>query len=429
MNPTLLSIVVAGAIGVSLFDDFETKRKLRESLNSHQTIAPPPPETIEYVQDYEPEPEPLPQVQPTPQPEEQVQPKTFEHRKARLIQVLAEYNLTPVWELRNATPLRFTGWQRSGKSTKAQVIALLRQIDNLQHPVTVCTPHFCTPGDKTWSSSFKVVGSGNQWGQIKGEIDRLMGRLAKGDTNPYTTILDEFSAYAGNVGKDSYIQELMLSAVREMAKHNEMLMLIAHGDTMAINGNVKGLSDAMRGNFVTVGCNRKLIDGRAHPDSRVTIDGGGFPSRTLDWPDWLTPEWLLANFPELETIAPVTAESVPSLGAVAEIQKNSEIQEAFSNGDPCHKAIVEWFQRRGTAGTPRQIQLTKLKALVDAGSNRIEAIQMVLDTLVYDGILAVVGVDTYALVGVVEATNQRVNEPHSTPRQPTPQPTPHPEVS
>ena len=126
---------------------------------------------------------------------------------------------------------------------------------------------------------------------------------------------EEFSGYGGKVGPDGYIQELMLSAVREMAKHNEMLILIAHGDTMAMNGNIKGLSAAMWGNFVTVCCNRILRDGKPYPSPKITIGGGGFPDCSLVWPEWFTPEWLLENFPELEEIKPQrVTPAIPNLG-------------------------------------------------------------------------------------------------------------------
>ena len=333
---------------------------------------------------------------------------------------------SPVWEVRNATPIRFTGWQRSGKSTKSQTLALLRQIDNLSHPVTVCTPHHCTPGDRAWAESFTVTGAGNRWEEIKSTIDRLMARLAKGNIEPHTTILDEFSGYAGKVGDDRYIQELMMSAVREMAKHNEMLILIAHGDTMAMNGGIKGLSAAMWGNFVTVQCHRVLRDGKPSPSPRVTIGGGGFPQINLNWPEWFDPEWLIQNFPELAQITPKTiATPIPNLGAVASKPLVANLpQGVLSHSEPIEdepesstlephlKAIVDYISRKGEA-TPRQIQTAKLKVLADGNINKIEAIQLCLDTLIYEGILEVSSLDTYRLVARGNIPDPRVEYPHS----------------
>ena len=426
MNPTtLFSLGLPALVAWSILDDYE-KARIKRGLSPSVEINEP--EAIEFV-DYSTPKETIaypaypPATVATPEPPK---PKTFEERKARLIEVLGEHGLTPVWEVRNATPIRFTGWQRSGKSTKSQTLALLRQIDNLSHPVTVCTPHHCTPGDRAWAESFTVTGAGNRWEEIKSTIDRLMARLAKGNIEPHTTILDEFSGYAGKVGDDRYIQELMMSAVREMAKHNEMLILIAHGDTMAMNGGIKGLSAAMWGNFVTVQCHRVLRDGKPSPSPRVTIGGGGFPQINLNWPEWFDPEWLIQNFPELAQITPKTiATPIPNLGAVASKPLVANLpQGVLSHSEPIEdepesstlephlKAIVDYISRKGEA-TPRQIQTAKLKVLADGNINKIEAIQLCLDTLIYEGILEVSSLDTYRLVARGNIPDPRVEYPHS----------------
>ncbi len=419
MNPaTLLSLGLPALVAWSILDDYE-KARIKRGLSPTVEIDEPDP--IEYQYQYDRpgqtvsaplDAEPIAYTPATATPPEPPKPKTFEERKTRLIEVLGEHGLTPIWELRNATPIRFTGWQRSGKSTKAQVLALLRQIDDLEHPVTVCTPHHATPGDRAWSTSFTTTGEGNQWDKIKATIDRLMARLAKGDTAPYTTILDEFSAYAGKVGSDSYIQELMMSAVREMAKHHEYLILIAHGETMAMNGNIKGLSQAMWGNFVTVQCNRILRDGKPYPSPKIQISGGGFPEASLNWPDWFDPEWLIQNFPELAQITPKTiATPIPNLGVLQSEPPPEEAPEP-NTLEPHLKAIVDYITRKGEA-TPRQIQTAKIKPLTDSNNNKIEAIQLCLDTLIYEGYLEVSGLDTYRLVARGNIPDPRVEYPHS----------------
>jgi hypothetical protein len=419
MNPTnLLSFGLPALIAWSLLDDFE-KARVKRGLSPQVPLEEP--EAIELLDTTTPATVALP---------EPPKPKSFEERKARLIEVLEEHRLTPIWELRNATPIRFTGWQRSGKSTKAQVLALLRQIDDRSHPVTVCSPHHVTPGDKAWSSSFTTTGAGSQWEEIKAVIDQLMTRLGKGDVTPHTTILDEFSGYAGKVGTDGYIQELMLSAVREMAKHHEMLILIAHGDTMAMNGNIKGLSAAMWGNFVTVGCNRILRDGKPYPSPKVTIGGGGFPECSLNWPDWFTPEWLLENFPELQTIAPQREEPVtPNLGFIPSV--NQPEPEPEANGmEPHLKAIVDYIARKGEV-SPRQIQQAKLKGLINCNITKADQIQLCLDALVYQGVLTLTAIDTYALWNVGQGSEQRSNKASNAPTPPpnTSPNTQHPELN
>ena len=410
MNPTtLFSLGLPALVAWSLLDDFEKARIKRGLCPEIDPIV---------------DPIPLERVIESPAAVEPSTPKTFEERKTRLIEVLEEHRLTPVWELRNATPIRFTGWQRSGKSTKAQTLALLRQIDDLSHPVTVCTPHRLTPGDRPWSNSFSVSGMGNAWAEIQTTIDRLMQRLDAGNTAPHTTILDEFSGYAGKVGGDGYLQELMLSAVREMAKHNEFLILIAHGDTAAMNGGIKGLSAAMWGNFVTVQCNRRLEDGKPMPSPQTTIHGGGFPEVSLNWPEWFCPEWLLENFPELGAIVPTLPDRIPLISEPFRGSLEPESNEPESNSlEPHLKAIVDYITRKGQV-TPRQIQQAKIKGLTDCNITKADQIQLCLDALVYQGLLTLTAIDTYALWNVGDTPEQRSNKLSNSPTT-APNPTPN----
>jgi hypothetical protein len=84
--------------------------------------------------------------------------------------------------------------------------------------------------------------------------------------------------------------------------------------------------------------------------------------------------------------------------------------------EPHLKAIVEYITRKGEA-TPRQIQTAKLKVLSDGNINKIEAIQLCLDTLIYEGILQVSGIDTYALVERGNIPEQRVEYTHTLPQR------------
>jgi hypothetical protein len=257
-----------------------------------------------------------------------------------------------------------------------------------------------------------VSGQGNQWAEIKAVCDGIMHRLAKGDTAPITTVLDEFSGYPGNGGMtEGYIQELMLSAIREMAKHNEMLIIIAHGNTAALNGNIKGLNAAMWGNFVTVECSRQMIDGKPSPAPEVLISGGGFPECRVNWPQWLTPQWLLKNFPELASIAPATvppqhqgATQQPpdftlDLSALMAVDQTATTIDP-NPGLPEHlAAVLDYLKRKGSA-TPRQIQQAKLSVLADCNNNTSGNIQLILDSLLLAGLVQLSTDGTYAPLGV-----------------------------
>lgn len=398
MNPSLiLSLGLPAILCWSLLDDFEKARIRRGLAEQNSPTAPTNPPAVERVWEAPPVPASIPDSTPASQPPA----VSLEHRKHRLIEVLDAHGMRPFWELRNATPIRFCGWQRSGKSTKAQTLALLRQLDSLGHPVAVATPHKPTPGDRPWPSSFLVQGEGNQWGEIKGAIDGLLSRLDRGETAPHSLILDEFSGYVGQGGMDAeYVQGLMMSLVRESAKHSAMVVLIAHGDTAAMNGGIKGLSAAVWGNFVTVTCSRILVDGKAQPGPEVQISGGGFPETCLNWPRWFTPEWLLTQFPELATIAPQTpVNSTPSLGQTPTLSTPSN--EPQAPGLEAHlQAVLDYLKKQGKPCTIRQIQQAKIKALVDSNCNTSERIQLILDSLTYSGHVTPTAPGTYSALGV-----------------------------
>ena len=390
MIPEILSIVISGGIALSLADDFQNEKSKRNGGTVKSIDIPTPQSPVSHI--YTPKPASVPTGEIKP----------YGERLESLKSLLDSHGLIPVWELRNATPVRFTGWQRSGKTTKAQTLALLRQLDNPSHPVTATTPHKITTGDKPWPSSFRVLGEGNQWGEIKGELDRIKERLHKGDCNPYTEILDEFSGYVGNGGMDQeYIQGLMLSAIREAAKHQEMLILLAHGDTVALNGGVKGLTSAMWGNFVSVQCNRLLIDGKATPSPEVQISGGGFPDTAIIWPQWFNPQWLIKQFPELLEIKPIIpASTIPDLGS--DIPELGEDDLDTSDELPDHiQAVLAYVQKKKEPVTIRQIQQAKLSVLVNFGNNRSETIELILDNLIYQGKLTLTGIGQYVGVGVL----------------------------
>ena len=308
------------------------------------------------------------------------------------------------------------GWQRSGKTTKAQTLHLLRQLENIDHPIVACSPHKVN-GDSHWPTSFRVSGIGNDWGSIRRELDTLRRSLEVGNLDPSSWILDEFSGYSQEIEiGEKYIQALLMSAVREFSKHKKHLTLITHGSTMALTGGVKGLSQALLGNFTVIECSRKLIDGKPVPGERVQIFGGGYPEVEVNWPQWFDPEWLLENFPELQTIVPNTwVNSIPTLG-IAEPVTMPESEAQSNTLEPHLKAIVDYIARKGEA-TPRQIQTAKLKPLTDGNINKIDAIQLSLDVLVYEGVLEISGMDTYRLVDCGNVSQERVDNPHSLPQR------------
>lgn len=408
MNPsTLFSLGLPALIAWTLLDDCQRAR-VKRGLATPPEVNPDPPQVpLERVVS-------APMAYPTPAPQtqpQQIAPKTLEQRKAKLIEVLDAHGLTDFRHLANYPGcIRATGYQRSGKTTRIQFLALLRQLEDPKHPVVVATPHKLTAGDTQWPSSFEVHGEGNDWASIRGVMDRLMQSLAKGETHPRTYILDEFSGYLDHGGMDaSYLQEFTLSMVRESSKHNCQVILLQHGSTVAMSGGIKGLSAAVWGNLPTLQCNRLLVNGKPQPAPEAAIVGGGFPSVQLNFPDWLRPDWLLSQFPELSHIAPAKA---PDRNAPPQLQPDftidlpglmTEDQSVTTDQDgglPPHlAAVLDYLKRKGSA-TPRQIQQAKLGALTNTDHNNSQNIQLMLDSLVLSGYAQPLEDGSYAPLGV-----------------------------
>ena len=406
MNPTtLLSLGLPALIAWSLADDYQKARIKRGLANKPEMPLDPPEAPLERVIVA-----PMAQSYPSPNPTAPSAPKSLESRKAKLTEVLDSHGLTPFYHLAYYPGcIRATGYQRSGKTTRIQCLALFRQLEDHKHPVMVATPHKLTAGDTPWPSSFSVVGQGNDWGAIRTVLDSIMQSLAKGETHPRTYILDEFSGYLDHGGMDAaYLQEFVMSMVRETAKHSCQVILLQHGDTVAMSGGVKGLQAAVWGNLPTLQCNRVLVGGKPQPAPEASIVGGGFPEQKLIFPDWLRPQWLLSQFPELKQVAP----PAPDRNAPPQLQPDftidlpglmTEDQSVTTDQDgglPPHlAAVLDYLKRKGSA-TPRQIQQAKLGALTNTDHNNSQNIQLMLDSLVFSGYAQPLEDGSYAPLGV-----------------------------
>ena len=425
MNPsTLASLVLPTLLAWSLADDYQKARLKRGLCNPRHDSAPQQDLRQEQVMGtphrYSSPPlypaPPLysgpPQgfsVPPPPAP--QAGPKPLQQRLSKLKAAFEAEGLLPFFHLAHYPGcIRATGFQRSGKTTRVQVLALIRQLLDSSHRVIVATPHKPTPADRPWPSSFQVHGEGNRWDQIRSVLDALMASLAAGDCTPRTFILDEFSGYLGHGGMDNaFLQEFMLSMVRETAKHHCQVILIQHGDTVAMSGGIKGLQEAIWGNFPTLRCQRVLLEGIPIPATEANLVGGGFPEEALLFPRWLSPQWLCRNFPELTQFS---VSSSPKLGLSSQrepdftldlsglmAQDQAITTDATLDMPPHLAAVLDYVRRKGTV-TPRLVQQAKLSPLVEADCNKADRIQMMLDTLIYSGQLSIQADGSYALLDV-----------------------------
>lgn len=199
-----------------------------------------------------------------------------------------------------APPIRLVGHQRTGKSTFAQRLALLRMAVLDGHNAQWATPH--READNPVPAVFNPVGTtpnGSKdypaieslWTEIQGQIDR-------GQSLSLTVVWDEFGGYDAFRNGD-LLGASLRSQLREATKHGYHPILIAHGDQAAFYPGIKGLFLTLRESTIKVETLGREVDdfGTMAPTGQVRITWLDGTTDLVDWPDWLTTELLLSSLP------------------------------------------------------------------------------------------------------------------------------------
>jgi hypothetical protein len=228
----------------------------------------------------------------------------FEQRKQQLWQRL---RAETAWllQLIERTPLLIWGPQRSGKSTLAKVIAILRKLF-VGHAIEVADPQ---AHRNRWPGCFVVYGSNRNYAAIGDRLMAYYARIAQQQASPTTSIWDEFTSYEGWVDGDykPYACGFVKSVLSESQAANEFAILLAHGRTQGYLGGSKGTKEAREKGLVEIEAIPEFTDtGRAYPSGRYILANfhKDEMNRVQDYPvllpDWLQIETLLKGFPELD---------------------------------------------------------------------------------------------------------------------------------
>lgn len=191
-------------------------------------------------------------------------------------------------------PLVFVGGQRSGKSTAAQAIALIRGI--------------IFGGDTYWihphgendrpeiCSSIKLFGEEKNWDEITKKMEAHLTEKNSPDA-PRTTIFDELASM-DNVIPTELISRLWRLTSSESTKFNRLPILLTHGTTASFRGGVKGCHEVI--NSLPTVTIKPASDAFSRPVYSNQWTLSNIQGLEADFevirPSWLRPDWLIEQF-------------------------------------------------------------------------------------------------------------------------------------
>ncbi|MBD1944855.1 hypothetical protein H6F50_21260 [Coleofasciculus sp. FACHB-712] len=280
-------------------------------------------------------------------------------------------------------PIRCVGVQRSGKTTWAKKLVLLRLVLLPGHRAIASTPHY--EPTNSYPDAFQIVGISNgkrDYPSIRKEWNGLAQRVEDGQVNSITTIWDEFGLM-NKVVEEEVLTAVLTSCLRETFKFGEYPVFIVHGETQAFLPGSKGLVTVFLEGTVRV---ETVGEKTIGDDGLETIQPTGkFKIQWLDGtkeegkiPDWLTEELLMGMLPQsmLTTIqTPVTSpavvtEETPELEAVVPTEATTELKLSDSLKEPL-KSIWLFAKEKDDWITVRDIQRKTFSVLRGKGSKEI----------------------------------------------------------
>ncbi len=196
-----------------------------------------------------------------------------------------------------APPIRLVGLQRTGKSTFAQRLTLLRMVLLPGHSAAWATPH--KEADNPVPSILNPVGYSSTGAKDYPAIESLwvntQARIDQGEQVNQTVVWDEFGGYDAFADQE-LLKGSLRSLLREATKHAYFPILIAHGDQSAFYPGVANILTTVRNSTVKVETIGEAVDvfGTMAPTGKATITWLDGSISEVVWPNWLTADYLLA---------------------------------------------------------------------------------------------------------------------------------------
>ena len=195
-----------------------------------------------------------------------------------------------------APPIRVVGLQRTGKSTFAQRLALLRMTLLPGHTAAWATPH--RERDNPVPSILNPVGYTATGAKDYASIEALwvttQERIDQGETVNMTAVWDEFGGY-DQFSDPELLKGSLRSLLREATKHSYHPILIAHGDQAAFYPGIPGILTTVKQSTILIETHGEPADdfGTMRPTGRAVITWLDGTTTELTWPEWLTTDYLI----------------------------------------------------------------------------------------------------------------------------------------
>lgn len=195
-----------------------------------------------------------------------------------------------------APPIRLVGLQRTGKSSFARKLALLRMILLPGHSVLWATPHLEL--DNPLPATLNPIGytpeGKKDFAAIEATWSEMQAQIDQGKHPNKTAVWDEFGSYDAFENLE-LLGSSLRSLLRESSKHEYYPIIIAHGDQAAFYPGVANILTTLKQSTVkveTIGTAANDF-GEMKPTGEVKIHGLDGQVKQFKLPDWLTEEYLL----------------------------------------------------------------------------------------------------------------------------------------
>ena len=200
-----------------------------------------------------------------------------------------------ILKLVKAPPIRLVGHQRTGKSSFARKLALLRMILLPGHSTWWATPH--VERDNPVPEELNPIGftkDGKDFAAIERIWRITQTAIDRGNQLNQTVVWDEFGRYGAFQNKD-LLSDGLQAVLQEATKHGYFPVLIAHGDQAKWFPGITGLFSTLKEGTVKVESIGEAANdfGEMKPTGRYRVTE--LEGKTIEFqvPSWLTEDYLL----------------------------------------------------------------------------------------------------------------------------------------
>ncbi len=243
-----------------------------------------------------------------------------------------------------APPIRLVGLQRTGKSTFAARLALLRMVLLPGHTAAWATPHreLDNPVPSVLNPTGYTATGAKDYAAIEALWTATQDRIDQGQALNQTVVWDEFGGY-DQFQDGELLKGSLRSMLREASKFSYHPIIIAHGDQGAFYPGIANIVTTVRNSTVKVETHGEPADhfGTMRPTGKVTITWLDGTTTGLAWPAWLTTDFLLSCLQEPPGAPPGQPQSQPIVSAPMSVEATLDPLPVLPESDPIRERVRE----------------------------------------------------------------------------------------